>query len=100
VPAKDDRPKLWEIAQARARTAAHATRLMGVLCWLYYKREVHDLPALNRVAVRISRARNPYPYFQTGGKALESILGELAVKRNELEHSAEEQANLDFLAGR
>lgn len=96
-PPRDWRPKLWEIAQARATSKADSTALMKVLSWLWFTRGIHDLSIMNRVASAITGMANPYAYLQPGGVALESLIGARAVERAEDEQ--EENRRQDNIHG-
>jgi hypothetical protein len=91
----DPRTALWDAARAEATPRAPAPRLMEVACWLYYARRVRDVALVCAALKLISRAANPYPYLQPGGRVLEALIGRLAGERAATEkaaHQAEDEA--------
>lgn len=100
VPPKpvDPRKTLWDMAKANERNAgASKEALMKLLSWLWYRKGVHDTRVLERVSMAMSTARNPYALFQSGGVALEAMIGASAVENAEAE-SARHKAD-DVAAG-
>jgi hypothetical protein len=73
---------------------------MAVLSWLWFTKGVKDWGVLDRVTKHISQATNPYAMLQPGGKALEALVGSVAVGRAETEQEAHREADKRMGIGR